>query len=274
HVQVAREPGQLHGTRIGTGEADVVIGADLVVAAGADALARMRPGLTRAVVNADVLPTADFLRDPDWRLPADGLAANLADAAGADAVDFVPATRIATALMGDAIYANPMLLGFAWQKGWIPVGRRAIERAIGLNGVATESTLAALEWGRRRAQWPERVRAFAGLEDADAAREGAPAVRAPTLESVVEPRAEFLVGYQHAAYAERYRRLVEKVARREREVRGQADAELPLAMAVARSWFKLLAYKDEYEVARLHTDPAFRRQLDETFEGDWKPRLH
>ena len=277
HVQIARAPGQLHGTRIGTGEADVVIGADLVVAAGADALARMRPGLTRAVVNADVAPTADFLRNPDWRLPSDALVANLADAAGADAVSFVHATGIAGGLMGDAIYANPMLLGFAWQKGWIPVGRRALERAIELNAVAVANNLAAFEWGRRLAQWPERVRELAGLDPASAAQPAETAGRTQTLVSVVEPRAEFLVGYQDAAYAERYRALVEKVARREREIREEpvvADVELPLATAVAKSWFKLLAYKDEYEVARLHTDPAFRERLEASFEGDWKPRLH
>ena len=187
-------------------------------------------------------------------------------------MSFVPATRIAEGLMGDAIYANPMLLGFAWQRGWIPVGRRAIERAIELNAVAVDSNLAAFEWGRRLAQWPERVRALAGLDEPGAASQSPVAGEDESLESLVEPRAEFLVGYQDAAYAQRYRALVDKVARREREISG--DAGLPLARAVAKSWFRLLAYKDEYEVARLHTDPAFRKRLDETFEGDWKPRLH
>jgi len=277
HVQIAREPGQLHGTRIGTGEADVVIGADLVVAAGNDALARMRPGLTRVVVDSDVAPTSDFLRNPDWRLPTRGLAANLADAAGADSVEFIAATDIAAGLLGDAIYANPLLLGFAWQKGWIPLTRQAITRAIELNAVAVDDNLAAFEWGRRLAESPERVRELAGLDVSAAEGRNAVAAQAETLASVVEPRAGFLVGYQDAAYAERFRALVEKVARREREVSGEAGGaggESPLARAVAKSWFKLLACKDEYEVARLQVDPAFRKRLEETFEGDWSPRLH
>ncbi|MEB2318812.1 MAG: indolepyruvate ferredoxin oxidoreductase family protein [Pseudomonadota bacterium] len=276
HVQIARRPEQLHGTRIGTGEADVVIGADLVVAAGNDALTRMRPGLTRVVVNSDVAPTSDFLRNPDWRLPRSGLAANLVNAAGADSISFIDATEIATRLMGDAIYANPLLLGFAWQKGWIPLARQAIERAIELNAVAVDNNLAAFEWGRRLAGLPDRVHEIAGLSTstAEAGEAGeVPLPPAEALAALVEPRAEFLVGYQDAAYAERFRALVAKVARREREVAGDA-AEPRLAAAVARSWFKLLAYKDEYEVARLHVDPAFRQRLEETFEGDWSLRLH
>ncbi len=275
HVQIARHPDQLHGTRIGTGEADVVIGADLVVAAGNEALTRMRAGLTRVVVNTDVAPTADFLRNPDWLLPAHGLAANLADAAGAGSVSFVAATDIATGLMGDAIYANPLLLGFAWQKGWIPLARQAIERAIELNAVAVANNLAAFEWGRRLADSPQRVRELAGLEPPLAEEHDEPATE--SLDAIVESRAGFLAGYQDAAYAERYRALVEKAARREREVCGETGgegSELPFARAVAKSWFKLLAYKDEYEVARLHVDPAFRRRLEETFEGDWSLRLH
>src|SRR5690606_11412675 len=238
-VQIARHPEQLHGTRIGTGEADVVIGADLVVAAGNDALTRMRPGLTRVVVNADVAPTSDFLRNPDWQVPSQGLAANLGHAAGEDSVSFVAATDIATGLLGDAIYANPLLLGFAWQKGWIPLARQAIERAIELNAVAVDNNLAAFEWGRRLAESPDEVRGLAGLDARAAEERDASATQAETLASVVEPRAEFLVGYQDAAYAERYRALVEKVARRERELTGEAgDAggDLPLARAVAKSW--------------------------------------
>src|SRR5690606_26042972 len=143
--------------------------------------------------------------NPDWQLPAGGLAANLADAAGPDAVGFVAATDIATALMGDAIYANPLLLGFAWQQGWIPLARQAIERAIELNAVAVGNNLAAFEWGRRLADAPQRVRRLAGLDGAPAGAGVSAAAPADTMAAIVEPRAEFLVGYQDAAYAERYR---------------------------------------------------------------------
>ncbi|HMS81250.1 MAG TPA: 2-oxoacid:acceptor oxidoreductase family protein, partial [Burkholderiaceae bacterium] len=149
---------ELYSTRIATGEADLVIGCDLVVAAGNEALSKMRPRVTRAVINGNVAPTSDFLRDPDWALPADALRRNVLDAAGEQDIDIVDANDVATALLGDAIYTNPLLLGYAWQKGWLPLTRQALERAIELNGVSVARNLQAFLRGRRFAHAPQAAR--------------------------------------------------------------------------------------------------------------------
>jgi len=281
HVQIAESPEHLYATRIATGEADLLIGCDLIVSAGNEALSKLRAGVTRAVINDDVAPTADFLRDPDWHLPAQALRRNILEAAGERDMDFVDANTLAVGLLGDALYANPLLLGYAWQKGWIPLTRESIARAIELNGVAVDANRAAFDWGRRFAVEPQAV-----------ARLAAPAPRAQVIEfrrpaprvgldESIAMRERQLIAYQNRAYAQRYRRLVERVraVERERLAGGAADgagagARLALTEAVARYYFKLLAYKDEYEVARLHADPAFRDSVAARFEGDWSLRYH
>ncbi|HYF60320.1 MAG TPA: indolepyruvate ferredoxin oxidoreductase family protein [Burkholderiaceae bacterium] len=277
HVQIADAPDALHATRIATGEADLVIGCDLVVAAGNEALAKMRPKVTRAVVNANVSPTSDFLRDPDWALPAEGLRRNVLEAAGEQDVDFVEANDVALGLLGDAIYTNPLLLGYAWQKGWLPLTRRALERAIELNGVSVARNLEAFLWGRRLAHDPEAVRRLARPEPASRVIE----LRRPTgtvrgeadLDALIERRAAFLEAYQDAAWARRWRERVERVRRVEGDRVGAAG-RWRLTEAVANNLFKVMTYKDEYEVARLHADPAFLASLKERFEGDWSLRFH
>ena len=218
------------------------------------------------VVNTQETMTGDFTRDADLVFPADALMRGIERAAGSRRVDRVDATRIATALTGDAIATNMFMLGYAWQKGRIPLSAAAIERAIEINGVAVASNLRAFDWGRRTAADREAV-----VQQAGPGVDVAPPRRSEDLEAIVERRAAFLVEYQDAVYAGRYRTLVERVREAER---ARAKGMRGLAEAVARGYFKLLAYKDEYEVARLHAAPEFRRRLEATFEGDWTLEFH
>ena len=266
HVRIAARPDDITTTRIANGAADLVLGCDVVVTAGADTRATMRAGRTAVVVNTQETMTGDFTRDADLVFPADALMRGIERAAGARQVDRVDATRIAAALTGDAIATNMFMLGYAWQKGRIPLSAAAVRRAIELNGVAVELNLGAFDWGRRTAADRDAVvrRAGPGVDVA-------PPRRSEGLEAIVERRAAFLVEYQDAAYARRYRALVERVREAERtRVKGMRG----LAEAVALGYFKLLAYKDEYEVARLHAAPEFRRRLEATFEGDWTLEFH
>ncbi len=277
HVQIAASPDALHATRIATGEADLVIGCDLVVTAGNEALSKMRPRVTRAVINGNVAPTSDFLRDPDWKMPADALRRNVLEAAGEQDIDFVDANALSVALLGDAIYTNPMLLGYAWQKGWLPLTREALERAIELNGVSVAPNLEAFTWGRRLAHDAEAVRR-ALLPEPQAKvielRRPVGQVRTDSdLDDLIARRAAHLQGFQDAAWSERYRGWIERVRRVEGDRVGAAG-KWRLTEAVARGLAKLMSYKDEYEVARLHSDPAFVESLKAQFQGDWQLRFH
>lgn len=264
HVQVAAGPEQMHATRIDTGGANLVLGCDLVVSASTEAIGKMGEARTRAVVNASVTPTAEFVRNPDWQLPGSDLQKDIAESCRE--VSFVPATEIATGMMGDAIATNMFMLGYAWQKGWIPLARASLERAIELNGVAVEFNCKSFLWGRRAAVELDKVKRIA-----------MPAEVIPieqhfsrSLDELVERRVKFLTDYQSAAYAERYKKLVDRVKALEKEKANSTK----LTEAVARYYAKLLAYKDEYEVARLHADPGFRRKIEEMFEGDYRVVYH
>ncbi|OZI29524.1 indolepyruvate ferredoxin oxidoreductase [Bordetella genomosp. 7] len=285
HVILTPTSDELLNTRVAMGEADLVLAGDLVVAAGQDSLARMRPGRTRVLLNTDVAPTAAFVNNPDWRLPGSDLQAELRAACGNENVAMLDAAELAVALLGDAIYANPMMLGYAYQKGWLPLGQDALLRAIELNGQQVPANQAAFAWGRRAAHDLPALRRLAGLDAAARAdetdgivqvRRGQPAdvvdIKRPSgeLENLVAVRSSFLTAYQDAAYATRYRDLVQRVAEAEQAATGTTR----LAAAVARYYFKLMAYKDEYEVARLYTDGEFIKQVQAQFEGDWKLRLH
>ena len=279
HVRIAARPGDITTTRIANGAADLVLGCDVVVTAGADTRATIRAGKTAVVVNTQETMTGDFTRNADLVFPAEALMRSIEDAAGARRVERVDATRVATALTGDAIATNLFMLGYAWQKGRIPLSSAAIERAIEINGVAVEMNLSAFDWGRRTAVERDAVerRVAPGIAPGRAGPgvassiEVAPPRERETLESVIERRATFLVNYQDAAYAGRYRAFVERVQAAERS---RAKGMRGLAEAVARGYFKLLAYKDEYEVARLHAAPEFRRRIEATFEGDYTLEFH
>ena len=266
HVKFAPRPEDLHAARLGIGDARLVIGCDLVVTSNPDATSRMQTGRTFAVVNASSTPTADFVRNPDWRLPGSDLQADIAENCGAANVAFVAAAEIATGLMGDSIATNMYMLGYAWQKGWVPLSRLSIERAIELNGVSVEFNQKSFLWGRRAAVDPDRVAKLA--KPAEVIDIGQHFSR--NLDELMARRVQHLTGYQDAAYAERYRALVEKVRRVESEKTGSTK----LTEAVARYYAKLLAYKDEYEVARLYTTGDFANKIESMFEGDYRIRFH
>ena len=266
HVRIAARPGDITTTRIAAGAADLVLGCDVVVTAGADTRATMRAGKTAVVVNTQETMTGDFTRDADLVFPADALMRGIERAAGPRRVDRVDATRIATALTGDAIATNLLMLGYGWQKGHIPLSAAAIERAIEINGVAVKMNLSAFDWGRRTAADRDAVE-----RQASPGVEVAPPRERETLESVMQRREAFLAHYQDAAYAGHYRAFVDRVQAAERS---RAKGMRGLAQAVARGYFKLLAYKDEYEVARLHAAPEFRRRLEAVFEGDYRLEFH
>ncbi len=275
HVRLADHPEQIHSTRVGTGAADLVIGCDLIVSAGGDALSRMGEGRTRAAVNSSRTPTAAFVRNPDWQFPGAAAESHIRAACGSAPVDFIDAGKLATALMGDAIATNMFMLGYSWQKGWVPLSEAALLRAIELNGVAVGFNQQAFAWGRCAAY------DLAALQQLVAANANPAQViefkRAPSLEELIVRRVEFLRGYQNAEYAEQYREFVEQVRMAEADLVGSAGP-LRLSAAVARNLFKLMAYKDEYEVARLFTTAAagskFSDKIGAMFEGDYKLKFH
>jgi indolepyruvate ferredoxin oxidoreductase len=265
HIRIAVRPEDIHAVRVAAGNADLLLGCDIVVAATFDALAKGRVGHSRAIVNDHATITADFIRDPDYRFPGSTLRGAIEAAVGPGAAEFVDGTGIATALIGDSIATNMFMLGFAYQRGLIPVSGAAILRAIELNRTAVESNTLAFQWGRRAAL---DLPAVAG-----AAARSTPTARSipQSLEEILDHRAAHLTRYQSAAYATRYRHLVERVAEAEQAAMPGSKA---LAVAVARYYAKLLAYKDEYEVARLHIDPEFHDRIAAQFEGEYRLRYH
>jgi indolepyruvate ferredoxin oxidoreductase len=271
HVRLADHPEDIHSTRVGTGAADVVIGCDVIVTASRDALSRMGEGRTHAAVNSTGAPTAAFVRNPNWQYPGAAAENDIRNACGGDRVDFVDAGKVATALMGDAIATNMFMLGYAWQKGWVPLSEAAVVKAIELNGVSVEFNKQSFLWGRNAAHDWAAVERLA--KQNDTAAQVIEFKRAPSLDDLIARRVAFLADYQDAAYAEQYRAFVEQV----REVEGRlAEPSKPLRLteAVARYYFKLMAYKDEYEVARLHADTAFKARIAGMFEGDYKIKFH
>jgi indolepyruvate ferredoxin oxidoreductase len=263
HMRIAQKPEDIHAVRIAAGSARLLLGCDMVTAASFDSLAKVQQGKTWSIINSHASVTGDFNRKPDMKFPAAELERMIEQATGAARTEFIDGTHIATTLMGDSIATNLFMLGYAHQKGLVPVSAAAIERAIELNAAAIESNKQAFLWGRRAAHDRRAVEAIA-----DTANPPPELHRlATTLEEMVARRADFLTGYQNAAYAERYKALVERVARTEQE---RTPGRHGLAEAVARYYFKLLAYKDEYEVARLYTDGSFKQQIEAQFEGDYR----
>ena len=253
HVRIAACPEDIHAARIATAEADALLGGDLVVSAGSEAVLRLLPGKTRAVVDATPTPTADFTRQRDWQLPVERLCQRLREAVGEDAVTFIPARRLAEHFLGDAVFANLLLLGHAWQRGLVPVSLAGIDTAIARQGTAVEANRRAFLLGRRLAVWPERFTLPQAAPVAPAEED---------LAACMRRWEDHLTAYQDAALAARYRHRVAAVA-----ALGDAD----LARRVAEQYGRLLAPKDVYEVARLYTDGEFERQLAARFAG--RPRL-
>ena len=263
YVRLAPRPDDLHAVRIAAGAADLLLGCDIVVAASPPAL-KCLSGATKAVINSHVQPTAAFVSNPDM---------DFADAAMLEAIkaatrntDIIDGTALATALMGDAIATNLFMLGYAFQKGFVPLGTAAIERAIELNGVAIASNKQSFGFGRLAAVNRGEVERLARTPRRE---ESSPVPQG--LDALVENRAAFLTAYQDRAYAQRYRDAVAAIKAVETSrARGRGG----LAETVARNLFVLMAYKDEYEVARLFADTAFRDKLTRLFGGDFTVEYH
>jgi indolepyruvate ferredoxin oxidoreductase len=270
-VRIAPTPDMLNQVRIDTQQADLLLACDLVVAASAEALGTVKHGRTQIIANRHELVTAAFVRQPDATVQAPDLLAKLHHAAGEDRVRTLDAQAIAETLLGDTLPANIVMLGAAWQAGLVPVSLTALERAIDLNAVAVKLNLQALALGRLALAAPGALQRLAGVAQ--------PAIDLDALdgldgaEGLIARRWRFLVDYQDEALARRYEALVQRVRRAEQALGGDAAARLDLTRAVARQYARLLAVKDEYEVARLHLDPAFDAALRQQF-AHWDGIVH
>ena len=255
HLKIGAKPDDISAVRVARGHADLILGCDLVTSAAERILSAASRAKTCAVVNSHETMPANFTHDANFDVQGGALTLKIAAAVKPGGLFAIDATEIATKLLGDSIAANLFTLGYAWQRGLVPVSRAAIEDAVKLNGVGVKMNLAAFVWGRRSAVDEKAVRAVIGQK----------VEKSPdTLDEIIARRAAFLTDYQDAAYAERYRRFVEAV-------RGKSE---PLALAVAKNLFKLMAYKDEYEVARLYSDGTFAHNIARQFKGDFTLKFH
>ncbi len=288
HVRVAQHQKAINAVRIAAGDADLLLGCDLMVAAGNEAITKVNTERSHAIINDYSATVAEFVANPDTQLPTLEMKALIEEEVGAEKVRFIDATRLATRLLGDSIASNLFLLGYALQEGLIPVSLQALQEAIDMNGVAVEQNLRALHWGRLAA---------VDLAQVEAAADPGPERHALTdLDEIINDRAARLEQYQSAAYAARYRQRMASLKAMEAaqsfdHVYDHADAhsddqsrdhshdplykqDFALSKTVARSLYKLMAYKDEYEVARLYTDGSFQTHIDNLFEGDYRLRFH
>ncbi|MGJ3439485.1 indolepyruvate ferredoxin oxidoreductase family protein [Pseudomonas sp. Je.1.5.c] len=277
HVRIARTQEDLHAPRIAEGETSLLLGCDLVVSANAETLSKLRHGVTQVIINSEESLTSAFVRryaaqaesgdlarNPDPSFRTEEMTAQILDAVGQENASFLAGSKLATALMGDSIATNTFMLGYACQKGLLPVSEASLLKAIELNGTAVAFNKSAFLWGRRAAVDISRVEAKVSNKPTRKARSS-------TLNEVILHRVEQLTRYQNRALAGRYEMRVNTFAQAETKLFGQAGA---LTEAVARFYFKVLAIKDEYEVARLFSDQAFMTQLADNFEGDYKIQFH
>ena len=266
HIRIAKTPEDIHTVRLGTAHATSIIGCDMLVTADGDALSKIRKGTTRVVMNTHTAQTGEFTHKPDWKIPSQQVVDAVSKICGAENLLVLNATQIATALLGDSIATNMFMLGFAWQKGLVPLSEESILRAIDLNGASVSMNQQAFVWGRRAAFDLAKVQEIAAppkaADGSDRHRE-----LSKSLDEIIERRMTSLSGYQSAAYAQKYKALVDAVRAADEKLNGKAGA---LSEAAAKYYYKLMAYKDEYEVARLHTDGQFLSQIKQTFDGDFK----
>lgn len=261
HLRIGQTPDNLHAVRIATGNTDLLLGCDMVVSSSRVALSRLSTEKTHAVVNSHLTPTAAFTLDPDTQFHETEQMGKIKG--NAQSADFLEATSIATDLMGDAITTNMFMMGYAWQKGFIPLSYEAITQAVILNGVDVDSNQKAFYWGRLAAHDAGKIK-----EVLKAKKQPEPLSQ--TVAELVEKRVAYLTKYQNAAYAKKYAKLVSRVEKAEAKHNLGHD----LSEAVARYAFKLMAYKDEYEVARLYTNGEFQQKLKQTFDGDYTLKFH
>ena len=261
HVKIAQSPQQMRATRIAAGEANAMIGSDLVVSAGDEALSKVVSGKSIAVVDTTVVPTAEFSMNPDWKVDQEEQIGRLKQVLG-DGLRPLDAQTLAERVMGDRVFANMLLMGASWQQGGIPLSLEAIHRAIELNGVAVDKNKQAFDLGRLAFADDPIVRRLSGEEVAVVVQMH----QEPTVDDILANRVAELTDYKDANFAKRYSAMVERV-----RSAGLSDAAVK---AVARGYYKLMADKDEWEVARLYTKPSFRKALAETFDGDMKLTFH
>ena len=262
HMRIAQRPEDIHAIRIAAGAADLVLGGDIVVAGNKKVLAAVRHGSTAMVINVAEFMPGDFTRNPDFSLPTERLKRAILADAGREKTHFIDATRAAVALLGNTVGANIFLVGYAYQLGAIPLSAASIEEAITLNGEAVDMNKSAFHWGRYAALDPSALEAVikpAPAEMSDARR------LSQSLDEMVARRTAFLTAYADAAYAARYRGWVERAKAVEA---ARTPGKSGLTEAVARYLFKLMAYKDEYEVARLYSDGSFIRQVRNELGGE------
>jgi indolepyruvate ferredoxin oxidoreductase len=257
HVRIAKRRREIKAVRISAGEADLLLGCDLVVSSGYEAMGKVSTERSHAVVNAAEVPTSAFILNPDMRFPEQAMQSEIKAEVGGDKTHFLDSSRIATALLGDSIASNLFLLGYAWQSGLIPVSAEAIEKAIAMNAVAVEFNCQAFLWGRRYAHQPEKVLSLI---------EPNKAIKPLSLNELIEDRASRLVEYQDIAYAERFKKMLSRI----REIDINASGEKLLSTAVAENLYHLMAYKDEYEVARIFCEKDYVQKVKDQFEGDFR----
>ncbi|HLX28238.1 MAG TPA: indolepyruvate ferredoxin oxidoreductase family protein [Casimicrobiaceae bacterium] len=266
HVRIADHPEQLYATRIAAGEAKLVLACDILTGVGYEALAKMQKSVTKALVNTSLVMPAQFTREPDLAFPTGSMEQEIRDAVAPGDAEFLDATKLATGLMGDSIATNLFMVGYAYQRGLLPVGEAAILRAVELNGAAVDANKQSFMWGRLAAVEPQKV-----VEAAIPSAKPDSQRLSQSLDEVIERRRAFLTDYQDVAYAERYTDLVAKV----RDVEASKQPGMTdLAEAVARYYFKLLAIKDEYEVARLYAETDFVARVAAQFDGDYTLKFH
>ena len=271
HLRIAKSPAEIHAVRIAAGEADLVLGCDMVVVNDYWALSKIRAQRSHVVLNTYEAMPGTFTTKPDLQFPALEIVGAVKTALDGDAPELVDATDLATRLLGDSIASNLFMLGYAWQKGWVPLSQDALMRAIELNAAAVDMNKAAFNWGRLAAHDIAQVREAALGTTTAATMVSAVALDdiniSTSLDEQISRRVAFLTGYQNAEYAAKYKSLVDKVRAAEQAKTPGIDT---LTAAVARYAFKLMAYKDEYEVARLYTSGDFEKRVRDTFDGDYK----
>jgi indolepyruvate ferredoxin oxidoreductase len=262
HVRLSEHTADVTCSRIVTGTADLVLAADEVVAVSKETITLCESSRTHGVINSHVIPTADFILNRDFNFQSPKVNIVLENALTRDS-SFFDFTKPAEILLGDSIATNMMMMGYAYQKGLLPLSAKAIEQAIEVNGVSIKMNTQAFQLGRLAAADPARLAAMMKGQDETVAPK---TLDAMSLDEIIAHRSALLTNYQDAELAERYRRLVAQV--RDAALNGGFGDALPRAVAI--SYAKLLAYKDEYEVARLYTDGNFEKQLRDQFEGDFR----
>ncbi|MFT5502678.1 MAG: indolepyruvate ferredoxin oxidoreductase [Gammaproteobacteria bacterium] len=269
HIRIAEQQKHIHSVRIPAGEANLLIGADLIVSESDDTLAKLDRSFSQAIVNTHLSPTAEFTRNPDALFPIEVMTTTIESELESGKTLFLDATKLATRLLGDAIYSNLLLLGVAYQRGLIPVSSESIIEAIKLNGVSVDLNIDAFNWGRRHVVEPESTNPFnkSDSNESDLSNQD--------VDTVINLRKAFLVDYQDESYSNHYLKTINQIRNFEQQLVNQTESSLlELTSTIAKNYFKLLAYKDEYEVARLLSHPDFERAINNQFEGEFKLKFH